>query len=408
MGATFLVCHGAWSAGWAWKKMHPLMAARGHRLVTPTYTGLGERAHLANPSIDLETHIQDILNVIKYEDLRDIVLVGHSYGGMVATGVADRARDRIAQLIYLDAFVPDDGQSLLDLNEPARPQMQQLAKSGDGWRVPPNPTPPDTPPADLEWLTERRVDMPIKCFEMPAQAAGRRADLAAQLYLRHAHRARGHVRSVCQTREERGRLALLRDRRQPFAQRHGAGSADGVAAEDRHGAGLKLARGPACYAEPLILSKTRFLRKRFRRKHQPACKPGSVGHHPLARTIRDGHSSGTTFARCLEQPTRTASLTSPCGVIASRRTSRLAVPIRFCSRCGLPCRFRCRTRGALLPHLFTLARRSPEGRRRAVRSLWHCPWGRPRRMLSGTVCRWSPDFPLQPPFDACRSGRPAD
>ena len=91
---TFLVCHGAWSAGWAWKKMHPLMQAAGHRLVTPSYTGLGERAHLANPSIDLETHIADILNVINYEDLRDIVLLGHSYGGMVATGVADRARDR--------------------------------------------------------------------------------------------------------------------------------------------------------------------------------------------------------------------------------------------------------------------------------------------------------------------------
>ena len=128
MGATFLVCHGAWSAGWAWKKMHPLMAAAGHRLVTPTYTGLGERAHLANPSIDLETHIEDILNVIKYEDLRDIVLVGHSYGGMVATGVADRARDRVTQLIYIDAFVPADGQSLLDLNEAERPRMQELSK----------------------------------------------------------------------------------------------------------------------------------------------------------------------------------------------------------------------------------------------------------------------------------------
>jgi pimeloyl-ACP methyl ester carboxylesterase len=171
MAATFLVCHGAWSAGWAWKKMHPLMAAAGHRLVTPSYTGLGEREHLANPSIDLETHIQDILNVIKYEDLRDIVLIGHSYGGMVATGVADRARDRITQLIYLDAFVPDDGQSLLDLNQPARQRMEELAKTGDG-RVPPNPTPPDTPPADLEWLTERRVDMPIKCFLTPLKLRG--------------------------------------------------------------------------------------------------------------------------------------------------------------------------------------------------------------------------------------------
>src|ERR1700752_5030711 len=111
---TFLVCHGAWSAGWAWKKMHPMMQAAGYRLVAPRYIRLGERAHLANPSIDLETHIADILNVIKYEDLRDIVLLGHSYGGMVATGVADRARERVPHLIYPDAFVPQDGQSLFD------------------------------------------------------------------------------------------------------------------------------------------------------------------------------------------------------------------------------------------------------------------------------------------------------
>jgi pimeloyl-ACP methyl ester carboxylesterase len=172
MGRSFLVCHGAWSAGWAWKKMHPLMIAAGHRLVTPSYTGLGERAHLANPAIDLETHIADILNVIKYEDLRDIVLVGHSYGGMVATGVADRARDRVAQLIYLDAFVPKDGQSLFDLNEPGRAHMRALAQAGDGWRVPPNPTPPDTPQADQQWLTARRVDMPIKCFETKLKLSG--------------------------------------------------------------------------------------------------------------------------------------------------------------------------------------------------------------------------------------------
>src|SRR5262249_39341583 len=115
---TFLVAHGAWSAGWAWKKMHPLMSAARHRLITPTYTGLGDREHLAGPSSDLETHIQDMLAVIKYEDLRNVVLIGHSYGGMVATGVADRARERITQLIYLDAFVPKNGQSLLDLLPP--------------------------------------------------------------------------------------------------------------------------------------------------------------------------------------------------------------------------------------------------------------------------------------------------
>jgi pimeloyl-ACP methyl ester carboxylesterase len=163
---TILVCHGAWGGGWSWRKMHPLMRAAGYGLLTPTYTGLGERAHLAVPSIDLEVHIQDILNVISYEDLRDIVLVGHSYGGMVATGVADRARDRVAQLIYLDAFVPDDGQCLLDLlREEDRQRMRDAAASGDGWRVPPNPTSADTSPDDVAWLTPRRVDMPLKCFE---------------------------------------------------------------------------------------------------------------------------------------------------------------------------------------------------------------------------------------------------
>jgi len=162
---TFLLCHGAWSGGWAWTKMHPLMARAGHRLVAPTYTGLGERAHLANPAIDLETHIQDILNVIAFEDLRDIVLLGHSYGGMVATGVADRARERVTQLIYLDAFVPREGQSLFDLNESGREPMRKAASAGDGYRIPPNPPPPDTPQADLDWLNARRVAMPVKCFE---------------------------------------------------------------------------------------------------------------------------------------------------------------------------------------------------------------------------------------------------
>ena len=164
---TFLVCHGAWSGGWSWKKMVPLMQAAGYRLLVPTYTGLGERAHLAHPSIDLETHIQDILNVIKYEDLRDFVLLGHSYGGMVATGVADCVRDLINQVIYLDAFVPEHGKCLLDfLSEFERQRMRELTKSGDSWRVPPNPSSPDTPAEDLEWLTERRMPMPIKCFQM--------------------------------------------------------------------------------------------------------------------------------------------------------------------------------------------------------------------------------------------------
>jgi pimeloyl-ACP methyl ester carboxylesterase len=168
---TFLVCHGAWGAGYGWRKMHPLMASAGHRLVTPSYTGLGERAHLAHQGIDLESHITDILQVIKYEDLSEIVLIGHSYGGMVATGVADRARDRVTQLIYLDAFVPEDGQSLFDLNG-SRDQMMKAAAEGDGWRAPPIATPPDTPKEDADWGAERRTPHPVKCFSQPLKLQG--------------------------------------------------------------------------------------------------------------------------------------------------------------------------------------------------------------------------------------------
>jgi len=95
--ATIVLAHGAWSAAWAWKKMRPLVAAAGHQFFTPTYTGLGERAHLASPSNDLETHVQDVLGVLTCEDLHEVVLIGHSYGGMVATGVADRAPDTAEQ-----------------------------------------------------------------------------------------------------------------------------------------------------------------------------------------------------------------------------------------------------------------------------------------------------------------------
>jgi pimeloyl-ACP methyl ester carboxylesterase len=172
--ATFVVAHGAWSAGWGWKKMHPLIAKRGHRLITPTHTGLGERAHLARPDIDLDTHIADILGVLEFEDLTQVNLIGHSYGGMVATGVADRARPRLAQLIYLDAFAPNDGDSLYDLLPPeTREQRQAAASAGaDGWRIPPGPMPPDTPAQDRAWCEPLRLPQPAKTFEQKLKLRG--------------------------------------------------------------------------------------------------------------------------------------------------------------------------------------------------------------------------------------------
>jgi pimeloyl-ACP methyl ester carboxylesterase len=169
----FVVAHGAWSAAWAWKKMRPLLRAAGHELWTPTYTGLGERAHLANPTVELDTHIADVVGMLEMEDLRDVVLIAHSYGGMVATGVADRARERIAQLVYLDAFVPQDGQSLFDLQSAeTRARMRELARTdGEGWRLPPTQMPADTPDADVAWASGRRRPQPIKTFEQPFRLA---------------------------------------------------------------------------------------------------------------------------------------------------------------------------------------------------------------------------------------------
>ncbi len=110
---TFLFVHGAWGGGWEYKKIDSLLVSQGDKAYHPTLTGLGERVHLANADINLSTHISDIVNVIRFEDLHNVILVGHSYGGMVISGVAEQVPDRIAKLIYLDAFVPNDGESLL-------------------------------------------------------------------------------------------------------------------------------------------------------------------------------------------------------------------------------------------------------------------------------------------------------
>ena len=173
--ADIVVAHGAWSAGWAWKKMRPLMAARGHVLWTPTYTGLGERAHLAGPDVNLSTHITDVTQMLEMEDLRDVVLIGHSYGGMVATGVAGRVPERLDRLIYLDAFVPEDGQSLAMLTGQDPDAWRAAAE--DGWKAPPRPMPPDTSRADLAWAMRRRMSQPIECFLEPVRVTGAGARL---------------------------------------------------------------------------------------------------------------------------------------------------------------------------------------------------------------------------------------
>ena len=114
--ATMVLIHGSMHGGWCWQRVAPLLRAAGHDVYTPTLTGLGERVHLAHPDVDLDTHIRDVLGVLEFEDLHEVILVGHSYGTMVITGVADRVPERIAHLVYLDGTMAADGQAALDFS----------------------------------------------------------------------------------------------------------------------------------------------------------------------------------------------------------------------------------------------------------------------------------------------------
>ena len=138
---SFVLVHGGWLGAWCWRRVRPLLQAAGYEVFAPTLTGLGERAHLLSPDIGLMTHVQDVVGLIEAEELQDIVLVGQSYAGMVITGVADRVPERLSHVVYLDAFVPRDGQSLADLVGPEMmANLEQAARAqGSGWRVPPLP-----------------------------------------------------------------------------------------------------------------------------------------------------------------------------------------------------------------------------------------------------------------------------
>lgn len=193
---TFVLVHPAWFGGWCWKKVAPLLRERGYDVYTPTLTGLGDRAHLARPEIDLSIHIEDVANLLKYEDLTGVILVGNSSGGMVITGVADQAPERIAHIVYLDAFVPQDGQSMLDLIPPdRRPPMEALVRNeGQGWLLPRFAPPPwekfvpeawrITDEADLRWVVPRLRPTPFGHFKEPVHRKNAAAEKLPRTYIR--------------------------------------------------------------------------------------------------------------------------------------------------------------------------------------------------------------------------------
>ena len=166
---TYVLVHGAWHGGWCWKRVRHILEAAGHRVYTPTQTGLGERSHLLGPGITLDTFVQDICNVLVWEDLREVILVGHSFGGIAITGAADRERDRIAHLVYLDALVLQNGQSPFSVvgEEIAATRREQAVKaSGGTWMPVPDPSAFGVvDPQDAAWLRARCTPHPISTYE---------------------------------------------------------------------------------------------------------------------------------------------------------------------------------------------------------------------------------------------------
>jgi pimeloyl-ACP methyl ester carboxylesterase len=176
--SPIVLVHGAWHGGWCWRRVIDRLTAKGRYVVAPTLSGVGERSHLASNSINLSTHINDVVNEIKWKDIEGLVLVGHSYGGMVITGVAERIPERIASIVYLDAFLPSDGQSLT------------TTRSGRAAPLPDDFVPP-IPAAtfhvnakDAAWVDSKMTPHPVKCFTEALRVSGAYARIPEKIYIR--------------------------------------------------------------------------------------------------------------------------------------------------------------------------------------------------------------------------------
>ncbi len=185
-----VLVHGSNHGGWCWQRVAPLLGAAGHVVLTPTLTGLGDRADQLTPAVGLSTHIADVVDLLEQQDLSDVLLVGHSYSGAVISGVAERCAGRIARMVYLDAFVLRDGEALLDIEPPASRQafLEIAREQGDGWRLPAQKDWLDrwglTDPDDRRWVWEQLTDMPLLASTEPAALAADAARSLPRSFLR--------------------------------------------------------------------------------------------------------------------------------------------------------------------------------------------------------------------------------
>ena len=186
--STYVLVHGGGHGGWCYQRVARILQGRGHTVYAPTLTGLGERSHLLDDTVDLHRHIEDVVAVLQFEDLHDVILVGHSYGGMVITGVADQAADRIGRLVYLDAANPVNGQSLVDVSGPIIEAVRPYGEVVDGIELVLLPAPDAgllygvTDTADLAWMAERLTPHPWACFAQPLDLTNEEALWAIPQY----------------------------------------------------------------------------------------------------------------------------------------------------------------------------------------------------------------------------------
>jgi pimeloyl-ACP methyl ester carboxylesterase len=181
---NIVLVHGGWHGGWVWRDVAGRLRSKGHRVFTPTLTGVGERSHLAHPNITPDIHVQDIENVIAFNELKEVLLVGHSYGGFVITGVASKIPENISALVYLDAFVPTvSGQSAFSIGTKKRAD-EVRATITDGFLVPPSGMERWTDdPKKREWLSSLVTPHPIRCFSEGPTLSGRENEVAERSFI---------------------------------------------------------------------------------------------------------------------------------------------------------------------------------------------------------------------------------
>jgi pimeloyl-ACP methyl ester carboxylesterase len=182
---SFVLVHGAWHGAWCWQRVARLLSRAGHDVVTPTLTGLGERSHLLAPDIGLDTHILDVVNEMKWRQLGEVVLVGHSYAGLVISGVAETMEKSIAAFVLLDAFYPESGQALVDLAPPPVREIFFAAERSGAGSIPPRSAAMfKVNERDRAWVDAQCTPQPVKCGLQKVTLTGARERIAKKSYIR--------------------------------------------------------------------------------------------------------------------------------------------------------------------------------------------------------------------------------